>query len=283
VRLVLVPSFAAWLVVVGCGGARPASTPAAPASSVPVASSGARVEPAPAARPPAPAVTSEPPPWTYPPRSLRRRLNAIDVDDPPASGNPARALRGLEAAGRKSDYWSPCVRAFVQSQPAAARELLGDALSLYSAACSTTRVEFRVPRIRRSTRAQSHLGLVGALERTSRELSLRAVYHGEPLGAERITLIADGVRWSSPRIDFEADAGGEVATLPFTRTLAGVVRRAIDARDALLRFEGATRYEDIALSDDLKQELQMMLDALDARDLAEPADPNGRLDPSSSP
>ncbi len=288
-RSVLIPSFAAWLIIAGCRGPRPASTPAAAPrrDAAPSADTRARAEPAPAGvRTPAPPVASDPLPWGDPPYSLRRRPSPIDVDDPTVSGNPALARRGLEAAGRKSDYWSPCVRAFVQQQPAAARELLGDALSLYGTSCSATRVEFRVPRARRSTRAQSQLGLVGALERTSRELALRAVYHGEPLGAERITLIADGVRWTSPHIGLDAEAGGEVATLPFTRTLARVVRRTIEARDALLRFEGPTRYEDVALADDLKQELQVMLDALEARDLAEPVGPAGASErgaPASSP
>ena len=82
--------------------------------------------------------------------------------------------------------------------------------------------------------------------------------------AERITLIADGVRWSSPRIDFDDDGGWEIATLPLGRELARVVKHAAESRDALLRFEAERGYEDVVLTDDMKQDLRVMLDALDA-------------------
>lgn len=262
-RAVLVSAFAAWLTSAACGGApsSPAPVPVVPAAphdraeATPIA----RAEP----RPPARAL---PPPGL----PLRGRVILNDRDDPTA---PVLPLRMTEMPlERKSDTWSPCIRAFVQGQPASARVVLGEALSLYSTSCSATRVEFRVPRPTRGA-AASQLGLIGALERTTRELALRAAYHGAPIRAERITLISDGVRWSSPRIDFEHDAGaipgnaaddGEVAILPFTRTIAGVVRRVIESRDALLRFESATGYEDVAISDELKQDLRTMLDALDA-------------------
>jgi hypothetical protein len=254
VRAVLVPSFAAWLMWAGCGGAPP--SPPAAASPPPVPHE--RAEPAPTAAPSAPAQALPPP--GAPLRGPRGRGIVTDRDDPTM---PILPLRPLEMPlERKSDSWSPCVRAFVQTQPAPARAVLGDALSLYSTSCSATRVEFQVPRQGRSAPA-SQLGLIGALERSTGELALRAAYHGAPIRAERITVISDGARWSSPRIAFDRDTGDEIAILPFTRTIAGVVRRVIDARDALLRFEGAAGYEDVAISDELKQELRTMLDALD--------------------
>jgi hypothetical protein len=173
----------------------------------------------------------------------------------------------LDISNKKSDFWSPCVRDFVALQPEAARDALGEALSQYGTACTgrpSRRVEFQTPRADRTAPAQSYLGLVGALERTSCELALRAAYHGPPVRAERITLIADGVRWSSPRIDFDDDGGWEIATLPLSRELARVVRRAAESRDALLRFEAERSYEDVVLTEDIKQDLRVMLDALDA-------------------
>jgi hypothetical protein len=168
---------------------------------------------------------------------------------------------------KKSDFWSPCVRDFVETQPEAARVALGEALSLYSTTCTkdpAPRVELQTPRVSRTAPAPSQLALHGVLGRDTCELALRVAYHGAPVHAERITLIADGVRWTSPRLDFDGQDGWEVATLPFTRALARVVRRAIDARDTLLRFESATDYEDVAITDELKQALRVMLDALGA-------------------
>jgi len=195
-------------------------------------------------------------------RGVRGREEAILLD------GTLVPLRSNELSfDKKSDYWSPCVRDFVDTQPEAARAALGEALSLYSTTCTKDperRVAFQTPRAGRTAPARSPLGLIGALGRATCELALRAAYHGEPVHAERITLIADGVRWSSPRLDFDGDDGWEVATLPFTRALARVVRRAIEARDTLLRFESAKGYEDVAITDELKQELRVMIDALDA-------------------
>jgi hypothetical protein len=272
-------SFAAAFASSGCSGTRPVT-------SAPVAAS------APARSLPDPAVpASRPPP---PPRKAasaaipRTRLipqRGVPIGDPLARGvwngiDPQtledvgvldRSLRLAmlpDVSNKKSDFWSPCVRDFVQLQPEPARDALGEALSLYGTACTggpSRRVEFQAPRTDRTAPVQSYLGLVGALERTSCELALRAAYHGRPVRAERITLIADGVRWSSPRIDFDDDDDGwEIATLPLGRELARVVKRTAEARDALLRFEAGHDFEDVVLTEDMKQDLRVMLDALDA-------------------
>jgi hypothetical protein len=200
-------------------------------------------------------------------------MHEVWAIDPQAQGDLVSVDRWLrlptllDVSNKKSDFWSPCVRDFVQGQPEVARDVLGEALSLYSTSCtggSSRRVEFQTPRTDRSAPAQSYLGLVGVLEPTRCELALRAAYRGPPMHAERIALIADGVRWSSPRIDFDDDDGWEIATLPLTRELARVVMRTVEARDALLRFEAGAAYEDVVLTDDMKQDLRAMLDALDA-------------------
>jgi hypothetical protein len=279
VRSVLVLSFAAFAAFTAmgasgaCGGARPATVPA-PVASAPVTRTVA--DPAVPSRPPAP--PGKPPPGAR--GRLIPRLGAPAGDplarDWSAIDSPAidvialdRALRLptlLDLSNKKSDFWSPCVREFVQLQPEAARDALGEALSLYSTSCTggpVRRVEFQTPPASRAAPAQSYLGLVGALEPNRSELALRAAYHGQ-VRAERITLIADGARWSSPRIDFDDDDGWEIATLPLTRELARAVRGAADARDVLLRFESARSYEDVTVTEEMKQDLRVMLDALDA-------------------
>ena len=276
-RVVLVRSLALSLVILGCGGSRTVPAPAAPAVR--------RAEPphvAVAAPPavPRPAVAPDPlrdgsPIAPWPDASPHRwplerspRKPALGRDETLVLDGGLVPLRTRELfSGKKSDFWSPCVRDFVDTQPEAARELLGEALSLFSTACTrdpAMRVEFRVPRAGRSARPESRLGLIGALERGTCELVLEAAYHGDPVAADRITVIADGVRWSSSRLDFDRGDGWEIATLPFTRSLARVVKRAIDARDTLLRFESATGYEDVVVSDEMKQDLRVMIEALDA-------------------
>jgi hypothetical protein len=203
------------------------------------------------------------------PLQLAGDWGSIDVpalDDVIALDRTLRLPTLLDLSNKKSDFWSPCVREFVQLQPEAARDALGEALSLYSTSCTgapVRRVEFQTPPAGRAAPAQSYLGLVGALEQNRSELALRAAFHGQ-VRAERITLIADGARWSSPRIDFDDDDGWEIAALPLTRELARVVRGAADARDVLLRFESARSYDDVTVTDEMKQDLRVMLDALDA-------------------
>jgi hypothetical protein len=282
VRPVLAQSFKAVLAAAlaslapgGCGGAAPvASAPVAsqPAATPPLDDPAiAEARPAEPPRPPPPSgyrVIARPGVLTAGP--LTREVWTIDPQIQGDTVSVDRWLRLptlLDVSNKKSDLWSPCVRDFVQGEPEIARDVLGEALSLYSTACTvgaSRRVEFQTPRGDRTALAQSYLGLVGALEPTSCELALRAAYHGPAMRAERITLIADGVRWSSPRIDFDDDSGWEIATLPLTRELARVVMRAAEARDALLRFESGAAYEDVVVTDDMKQDLRVMLDALDA-------------------
>jgi hypothetical protein len=258
-------------VATACGGSRPVAQPRPPAAMThvdePVESVTAPVAPPSTAPRPIPRPI---PPLMGPlgrvgaaviPRDVRSRDETIIFEGSPVP------FRNELTFDKKSDFWSPCVRDFVQTQPEAAREALGEALSLYSTTCTKDperRVEFRPPRRGRTAPAQSQLGLIGSLERGTCELALQAAYHGEPIHAERITLIADGVWWSSQRLDFDDADGWEIATLPFTRALARVVSRAIDARDTLLRFESATGYEDVVVTDEMKQDLRVMIDALDA-------------------
>ena len=283
-RSVLVQSFTALfagplvsLSAGGCGGAAPvAGVPVASSASVPHAlEDPAIAEPPPEpprtpARPPVNGRRLIPRPGPLLVGPVTREVWALDPQAPGDLVSVDRWLRLptlLDVSNKKSDFWSPCVREFVQGEPEGVRDVLGEALSLYSTACTggpSRRVEFQTPRADRTAPAQSYLGLVGALEAASCELALRAAYRGPAVRAERITLIADGVRWSSPRIDFDDDDGWETATLPLTRELARVVMRTAEARDALLRFEAGAAYEDVVLTDDMKQDLRVMLDALDA-------------------
>jgi hypothetical protein len=259
------------IAMLACGGAQSSMTAPGRPGDAPVARAAVEppaVPPAPAQHPRSQEILAR---VGVPVRSLRglqggnQALILVGREDG-IERLPTWLRAGEPSFARKSDYWSPCVRDFVQTQPEAARDTLGEALSLYSTTCSgaARRVEFQTPRLARGAPPQSSLGLVGALERTTCELSLRATYHGEPVEAERITVIADGVWWSSPRIEIESDDGWEIATLPLTRTMARVVRRAAEARDTLLRFEGPRGYQDVAVTDEMKQDLRVMLDALDA-------------------
>jgi hypothetical protein len=159
---------------------------------------------------------------------------------------------------RKSDEWPPCVRRFTMNLPGALRDTVGEALAWCDTSCANGPLVFSPP-----PHDASYLGIAGTLDVTRRELALEVAYHGDAIDPDRITLIADGVRWTSPRLDFDANAGWRVAHLPLTRDVARAVRRTLDANDAVLRFESARGYEDAAITEDTKLHVRALIDALE--------------------
>ena len=189
----------------------------------------------------------------YPPARYRR----------PELGIPGGIYRPppdeLVISLRKSDEWPPCVRRFTTNVPGAVRDTVGEALAWCDTSCANGPLVFSPP-----PHDASYLGIAGTLESGKRELALEVAYRGDAIDPERITLIADGARWTSPRLDFDTNAGWHVAHLPFTRDVARAVRRALDASDAVLRFESDRGYDDAAITDDTKVHVRALIDALES-------------------
>jgi hypothetical protein len=166
-----------------------------------------------------------------------------------------------------------CVKDFVDAQSAAARERLVEALSVYATTCD--RVERRVvvdaPRPSPSGHDyafESHISFGGHLTRTQSRVWLSVSYHGDaPIQAERIKVAADEFRWTSPPLKFEHDSSGTVwehAAIPYTKSMQSIVRKMIDAKDVIVRFEGPRNHADLVVTDEMKHDLELMMDALAA-------------------
>jgi hypothetical protein len=168
-------------------------------------------------------------------------------------------------AQKHSDLWDPCVRDFVQTRRAEIRDELGDALTQAMTTCvrDTRTVTFEPPRSGRAYATGSHVGIAGVLTPTTTELVLRVVTRGH--APERLTILAGGTRWTSQALEVTHDPiwQRELAAIPYTKSLARVVRRMLDTDGALLRFESETGIEDVPITDELATDLRAMIDVVD--------------------
>jgi len=245
----------AWILVLAACGSPAAPPPAAPAPPAPVASNRAEAEP-----------------WTPPPRKprefvVRGPLGAVQSEIRVDEGLPPRRFPGPEAlSAKRSDLWHPCVREVVEHRERSVRDLLGDALTAYLVTCDRAAGTVTFGSSDRRTAAKrSYLGISGVVAKTTARLELAVVRHGEVL-PERITILAGTTRWTSIGLDpvYDPVAERSVATLPFTRALARVIRTVLDADEAILRFESGAGSEDVVITEDMKQDLRVLAEISDA-------------------
>lgn len=246
----------AWIAVVlaACGGRAP-PPPAPPGPPAAVESNRAEAEP-----------------WTPPPQPRKVvgrgplgavRNGEILVEDELGP----RSLSSVDVvSAKRSDLWHPCVRDAVAHRERAVRDLLGDALTAYLVACDrTTGTVAFGSSARRTAMQRSYLGISGVVTKAVARLEIAVVRHGEVL-PERITILAGSTRWTSIDLDavWRPSEESSVATLPFTRGLAGVIRIVLDADEPILRFESAAGSEDIVITLDMKQDLRVLAELSDA-------------------
>jgi hypothetical protein len=175
-----------------------------------------------------------------------------------------------------NNTWADCVKSFVEAQRGSARDPLLDALSVYFTTCDKVErlVVFDAPRPEPSGHDyvfESYVSFGGQLSKARSKVWLSVVYHGDAaISAERIKVAADEFRWTSPRLTFTREDGDKVresADLPYTKILQPVIRHLIDSRDVTVRFEGRGGHADLAVTDDMKHDLKLMMDALTALNL----------------
>lgn len=234
----------------------PANQPTTPAR--------ADVEPAPSTK--AIAEPYKPPPARQrpAPRMYRRGPGTVVVLDE-MNASPVINLRPDDIAQKRSDLWDPCVRELVQTRAADIRDDLGDALTQSMTTCvrEMRTITFEPPRSGRAYAAGSHVGIAGVLTPKTTDIVLRVVARGH--APERLTILAGGTRWTSSTLDVTHDAiwQRELAAIPYTKTVARVVRRMLDTDGALLRFESATGIEDVPITEELALDLRAMIDVVD--------------------
>jgi hypothetical protein len=200
--------------------------------------------------------------------SLGRRKDQLEAEvlgGPLAP--PMRRLPGpIDVAD--GDYLSPCVRDYIRTQPEAARHALTAVYARYATRCEDGGVVLERPLgdTRGDRRARPALSLVGRLAVAHPDVALRvATCNGESAAPDHVTIVADGVTWTSSRLEFQRDGNAcDVAELPLTHALARVLSDATAATDLAVRFEGHRVTRELVVGDPIKRELRIVLDAIDA-------------------
>jgi hypothetical protein len=188
------------------------------------------------------------------------------------SGPVANAVAPVPEGSLRGGAWFDCVKDFVDAQHEPARARLIDALSVYFTTCDKIerQIAFQPPRPFPSGHnyflESSYISFTGELSKAKSQARLRVVYHGDKwLSAQRIKIAADDFRWTSPALTFSRDddnAVWESAELPYSRALEPIVRRIVDSKEAIIRFEGRQSHGDLVVTDEMKQDLRLMMDAL---------------------
>jgi hypothetical protein len=197
------------------------------------------------------------------PRPMTRGGSEIVTYDQPALPRQRALAAALE--NKRSDLWDPCVRELVQTRREEIRDELGDMLAQAMTTCSreTRSVSFEPPRSGRAYATGSHIGIAGVLTPTTTDVVLRVVVRGPR--PQRLTILAGGTRWTSSELEVTHDAiwQRELAAIPYTKSLARVVRRMIDTDGAILRFESDAGIDDVVVTEELATDLRAMLDVVD--------------------
>ena len=168
----------------------------------------------------------------------------------------------------ESDFLSQCVREFVLAQPEPTRRPLTVVLTQYFTTCEPNgRIALERPLAfdSRDRRSRSDASFRGTLSQRP-DMVLRVAYcSGDSASPDHITIVADGVLWTSQRLEFQRDSNTcDVAELPLTHAFARSLLQVTDATEAVIRFEGHRVSGELAVTETMKRELRIVLEALDA-------------------
>jgi hypothetical protein len=238
------------IVLAACGGS-PRAAPVAPAEPAPKRDL-AVAEPVP----------KQPEPPEFDPNACRvgapcilPRRDVLLLRGPRSAVRMPRRVIALDGQldVAPSDLWSPCVKKHVQEQGADARRAWTALFARYVPSCDAHhRMRIDPPREYAGKPYVALRGVVGG------ELVVE-VASCTASSAERIVIAYDDQRWTAPLHESEQRAGCIVVRVPDTRTARRVLRNALDASRASVQLDG----DEIAITDELKRDLRLVLDATD--------------------
>lgn len=164
------------------------------------------------------------------------------------------------------DYLGRCVKDYVTSAPQTARRSLVDAFAHYVVTCDA---ETGAPTLdrplgldTRDRKGSTDAIFVGRLTPGGGELVLRVTSCGTASTFDKITFAGADEQWTSQRLEVRRRIDGcDVAELPYSRRLGGMMLRAMQS-DAAIRFDGTDN--SLALDATLRGELRDVIDAVDA-------------------
>ncbi len=220
--------------------------------------------PAPAPAPQRDLAVAEPPPKQLTPTAQEREGDLVIVRgvrvapnelDPPIRRRTNQWPQEIDLA--EHELWSPCVRDYVQARGEDMRRALTAVFARYATTCNADR---HVVVARPSDYRGSYVAYRGTFAADRSDVELEIVACGTTVALDSITLVADRKRWSGNVTSNEV-GGCTVATMPDLRSLRRALRDALDAKVVIVEIDGE---HDIVITDDMKRDLRLMLDALDA-------------------
>lgn len=127
-----------------------------------------------------------------------------------------------------------------------------------------------VARLKGRSARHSHISVQGMLSLSGEQpvVMLRLQHRGDDwIFAERVTIVMDGQKWESPKLNFRRDnAAGNVWEIAFLDMkdvkIFGLAANIARAQKAIVRFHGRDYFSDLELSDRMKRDLGTMVVAL---------------------
>jgi hypothetical protein len=219
--------------------------------------------PAPAPAPPTPQrdlAVAEPPPKQPTPAAESDLDFVIERQIRVAPNAPIRRRTNQtpqEIDIAEHELWSPCVRDYVQARRDESRRALTAVFARYATTCNADR---HVVVARPSEYRGSYVAYRGTFAPDRTDVELEIVACGTTAALDSVTLVADRKRWSG-NVTSQEVGGCTVATMPDLRALRRALRDALDAKLVIVEIDGE---HDIVITDEMKRDLRLMLDALDA-------------------
>lgn len=117
--------------------------------------------------------------------------------------------------------------------------------------------------------SSSYIGLIGSIKSNAVETYAKLKYYGSDwLFVNSVKVVADGKELASFSVDVKRDNYGgnvwEYALLPLSNPKhRKLIENIIAAQDVIIRFYGDQHYDDLKVSDRMKEDMGAMLEALD--------------------
>ncbi len=117
--------------------------------------------------------------------------------------------------------------------------------------------------------SNSYVSLKGSLSTSKANALLKIQYYRSSwVFADRITIVADAFTWKSPELKLSRDHYTKVweytyldISKPEYRKIADKI---ISSKEAIIRFHGKQYYDDLQITERMKQDISAMLKAIDA-------------------
>ena len=172
----------------------------------------------------------------------------------------------------RGDTWNGFLKEYVESLPLGKRnDVLNGLTRFYKEYDKVDRIIKFEPRryISGPYSSNSYVSLKGSFTKTKASALLKIHYYGSDwIFANRITIVADDFTWKSPALNFYRDHYTKVWEYAYLNLNKAEYRKLADrissSKEVIIRFHGKQYYDDLQVTERMKQDISAMLKAIDA-------------------